>query len=116
METSSHRLPNVERSRTLRIEAEALRTGVAIAVFALLAARADARTEPQIPKDRFKNPAAGHRAIADPGHQLLRGVHRAGRFLAPQSPTAAIPDDRLLTDIQSEEGNFGLWVAMESFA
>ena len=42
LEQKRHRFPNVEHSRIIRIEADALRTNLAIALFALLDARADA--------------------------------------------------------------------------
>ena len=42
LEQKRHRFPNVEHSRMIRIEADALRTNLAITLFALLDARADA--------------------------------------------------------------------------
>jgi hypothetical protein len=42
LEQKRHRFPNVEQSRMLRLEADALRTNLVIALFALLDARADA--------------------------------------------------------------------------
>jgi hypothetical protein len=41
LEQTRHRFPNVEQARMIRIEADALRTNLAIALFALLDARAD---------------------------------------------------------------------------
>ena len=42
LEQKRYRFPNVEQSRMLRLEADALRTNLVIALFALLDARADA--------------------------------------------------------------------------